>query len=123
MKCIELGKANKKLLIPVLGGIFLLICVSIIRKMPKYEVNNNNPFIINIYVSIGMILSFIPYLILKTRIKKPNYISKALRAESKIDIHLIYNKGLKNRNFQKYLLIFCSEVFDFVQIYSVKLIC
>ena len=37
--------------------------------MPKIEMMAENPFILNIYAEIGMILSFIPFIILKYRSK------------------------------------------------------
>ena len=115
MKCIELGKANKKLLIPVLGGIITLIYVSTREIISKYKVLTKNPFLLNVYVSIGMILAFIPHLILKKEIQRPDSNSSTLRNESKLDIHLIYNRGKKKINVKKYLLILLSEIFDFAQ--------
>ena len=115
MKCVAFGKINKKLLIPVLGGIITLIHVSTRQNMPKYKVLKKNPFLLNVYVSIGMILAFIPHLILKKEIQRPDSNSSTLRNESKLDIHLIYNRGKKKINVKKYLLILLSEIFDFTQ--------
>ena len=95
MKCVAFGKINKKLLIPVLGGIITLIYVSTRQKISKYKVLTKNPFLLNIYVSIGMILAFIPHLILKKEIQRPDSNSSTLRNESKLDIHLIYKRGKK----------------------------
>ena len=117
MKCIEFGKVNKKLLIPVLGGIITLIYVSTRQKISKYKVLTKNPFVLNIYVSIGMILAFIPHLILKNQIKKPNINSRDLLNESIFgNHHLIYITDNKKINVRKYLLILFSEIFDFAQI-------
>ena len=69
MKLISFGKVNKKFLIPLLGGITALILKYLINLMPKIEMMAENPFILNIYAEIGMILSFIPFIILKYRSK------------------------------------------------------
>ena len=119
MKYVKFGKVNKKLLIPVLGGIILLIYVSTIRRIPKYDAASNNPFVVNLYVSLGMILVFIPYIILKHKTKESNnpiITLEHLITESKLSILLIHQKAPKSLNSKKYLLILCSEVFDFSQI-------
>ena len=62
MKFIKLGKINKKFLIPLFGGVLMLVYRFIITKNPKYKIATENPFVFNIYISLGMILSFIiPY--------------------------------------------------------------
>ena len=116
MKYIEFGKINKKLLIPVLGGILMLIIFYIIKIIPKYDVTSKNPLILNIYVSIGMILAFIPHLILKNKIKKHIPVSKVLQVNQKYSIDIIRERVRKKIIIKKYLLILCSEVFDFAQI-------
>ena len=117
MKFIQFGKFNKKLLIPILGGIFMLFTRLILRINPAYENAKKNPFIINIYVSTGMILSFIPYLILKHKNKvfdRSN--SNRSQIKSKLDLELIHSRTSEKINFTKYKLILFSEIFDFSQV-------
>ena len=56
MKFIKLRKINKKFLIPVFGGVVVLIYRIFINKIPKYDIIDKNPFLINIYISLGMFL-------------------------------------------------------------------
>ena len=89
MKFISFGKVNKKFLIPLMGGIITLIIKYPINLNPKIDKISQNPFILNIYISIGMILAFVPYLILKYRIKKPKIKSNESQNKSKLNIELI----------------------------------
>ena len=113
MAFIKLGKVNKKFLIPVIGGVILLVYRFLIIKYPKYEILTKNPFIYNIYISLGMILAFIPYLILKHRSKSPP-ISETT-SESKLNSELTRNEKSFNNNFFKFKLILLSTLFDFLQ--------
>ena len=113
MAFIKLGKINKKFLIPVIGGVILLVYRFLIIKYPKYEILTKNPFIYNIYISLGMILAFIPYLILKHRSKSPP-ISETT-SESKLNSELTHNEKSFNNNFFKFKLILLSTLFDFLQ--------
>ena len=72
MKFIKCGKFDKKFLIPIVGGIIRLIIKFFEKNNPKYEILLQNPFLISIYTTIGMILAFIPYLILKYKSKSSN---------------------------------------------------
>jgi hypothetical protein len=38
MKCITFGKIDKKLLIPVVGGLIILIYKYIVKYNPKYKI-------------------------------------------------------------------------------------
>ena len=117
MKIIQLGQFHKKLLIPIIGGIFLLIYRFIRKANPKNKVALKNPFILNIYVSFGMIIAFIPYLILKYKNKEKHVNNpKNIQINSKLNIELIYAEDYKVGFSGKYLLIFFSEIFDFSQI-------
>ena len=70
MKYISWGKVDKKLLIPVIGGIVTLLLTTLISKNVKYNVIRKNPLILSIYVSIGMTLSFNHTLLLNIEQKK-----------------------------------------------------
>jgi hypothetical protein len=93
MNCIKFGKVNKQLLIPIIGGVVLLIFISLISLNPKYKIIRKNPFILSIYSSIGLIFNFIPYLIIKCR----------------------SNNYIKETRFTKYKLIFYSSLIGFFQ--------
>ena len=92
MKCINFGKLDKKLLIPVVGGLIRLCYKYIVKSNPKYKILTQNPFLFNIYVNIGMILAFIPYLIIKCRSKKSSNISNEFINKSKLNIQLIVSE-------------------------------
>ena len=84
MKCISFGKFDKKLLIPIVAGLIRLGYKYILKSNPKYEILSQNPFLYNIYINTGMILAFIPYLIIKYRIKNSSDNSKKLINLSKL---------------------------------------
>ena len=72
MKFINFGKIDRKILIPIFGGIAMLIYQYIFEFFPKNEIISQNPFLLNIYFSIGMIFALIPYLIFKNSVKNEN---------------------------------------------------
>ena len=116
MKLISLGTIDVKFLIPIFGGIFSLI-YSIFRKYsPKNEIINQNPFLISIYTSLGMIMAFVPFLIIKLKSKRANKIYKEQLIKSKIYNKLIVNKNaIEMTRWKKYRFIFYSGIFDFLQ--------
>ena len=117
MKCINFGKFDKKLLIPVVGGLITLIYKYIVKNNPKFKMLAQNPFLVNIYVAFGMILAIIPYLIFKHRTKNVSNSSNILRNESKLSIKLrVVDRDIFNKKkFAKIRFIFYSTVFDFAQ--------
>ena len=117
MKCINFGKFDKKLLIPVIGGLITLIYKYIVKNNPKFKMLAQNPFLVNIYVAFGMILAIIPYLIFKHRTKNVSNSSNILRNESKLSIKLrVVDRDIFNKKkFAKIRFIFYSTVFDFAQ--------
>ena len=122
MKFISLGIIDIKFLIPVLGGIIYLIYKIFIRYSPKIGIIDENPFLESIYVALGMILAFIPFLILKHKSKVTNkiYNEKIIKSE-------FYNKLkdkkdiIKKTKFKKYRFILYSTVFDFLDTLLVTL--
>ena len=113
MRIISLGRVNIKFLIPILGGVFRLIYKYIIVLNDKYEALTINPFLLSIYTYIGMILAFIPYLILKYRSKKKSIIyPNDLSTKSKLNFELVYYDIFKQTRFNKYKLIVLSSFFD-----------
>ena len=117
MKCISFGKIDKKLLIPVVGGLTTLIYKYIVKNNPKYKILTQNPFLVSIYVAFGMILAIIPHLILKNRSKKDSNNQRKLIEHSKLNIELIVDDYdiFDRTKFAKFRFIFYSTVFDFAQ--------
>ena len=121
MGFIKLGKIDKKFLIPVLGGVLMLVYRFLIGLNPKYEITGKNPFIFNIYASFGMIFAFIPYLILKHK-NKPSSNSET-QIESKLDSDFNRTEKLLDNRYLKLKLIIYSTIFDFSQSLLSTLIC
>ena len=70
MAIISLGKISTKIFIPIFGGLIRLFYDVFINKSPKLDNIIKNPFLLSIYTEIGMTFAFIPFLILKIRMKK-----------------------------------------------------
>ena len=119
MKLISFGKINIQFLIPIFGGLIRLISRLILDTNSKHEILEKNPFLFSIFTAIGMILAFIPYLIIKYRTKKSIIYSKDLTGKSKLNLELVYNdiyeQTFKQTRFNKYKLIVLSSVFDFFE--------
>ena len=116
MKCINFGKFDKKLLIPVVGGLIVLCYKYIVKYNPKYGILTENPFLWNIYVAFGMILAFIPYLIIKCRTKNSSDSSNKSINRSKLLIKLRVDDDIfKKKKFARIRFIFYSTIFDFAQ--------
>ena len=124
MKFISFGKINKKFLIPLIGGIVTLLFKIPINLNPKIDNISQNPLILQIYISIGMALAFIPNIILINRSKKKNINSKELQNKSKLNIDLIVNDDIfKRTKYNKFKLIAISSIFDFLQTLSLVFFC
>ena len=117
MKCINFGKFDKKLLIPVVGGLIVLCYKYIVKYNPKYGILTENPFLYNIYVAIGMILAFIPYVIIKCRSKNSSDSSNKAINKAKLDNKLLFDDQdiFKKKKFARIRFIFYSTIFDFAQ--------
>ena len=117
MKCINFGKFDKKLLIPVVGGLISLIYNYIAKDNPKYKILCQNPFLFNIYVAFGMILGIIPHLIIKHRSQNVSNTSNKLIIKTKFNIKLkvVEQDIFEKKKFAKIRFIFYSTVFDFAQ--------
>ena len=104
MKCINFGKFDKKLFIPFVGGLITLAYKYIVKNNSKYKILTENPFLYNIYVAFGMILAFIPYLIIKCRSKDSTDSSNKLIHKSKLAIKLrvdAHDDSFKKKNLQE----------------------
>ena len=116
MKCINFGKFDKKLLIPVVGGLIRLGYKYIVKSNSKYKILTENPFLYNIYANIGMILAFIPYLIIKCRTKNSSDSSNKSINRSKLLIKLRVDENIfKKKKCSRIRFIFYSTIFDFSQ--------
>ena len=105
MKLIQFGKIDKKYFIPIFDGIIMIIYQLFMKFFPKTHITEKNPFIENIYFSVGEIFAFIPYLILYNRSKNKvildDNINDTLK-ESKLNVLLIYEDTIKKRRLKKY---------------------
>ena len=115
MRLISFGQINIQFLIPILGGLIRLISRLILNTNSKYEILEKNPFLFSIYTAIGMILAFIPYLIIKYRSKKSIIYSNNLSTKSKLNLELVYNDIFKQTRFNKYKLIVLASILDFIE--------
>ena len=120
MAIISLGKINIKIFIPIFGGLFRLVYKIILGYISKANILLKNPFLMAIYTSIGMILSFIPYLILKSQIKKEksnineNLTSKKV-TKNKLAIKYEHYNIYKETRWSKYKFIFIASILDCLQ--------
>ena len=69
MKFFKFRNINKRFLIPVFGGLITLVYRIIMPKIPKYDIVGKNPFISNIYVSLGLIWRLFLILYLSIEVK------------------------------------------------------
>ena len=116
MAIISLGKINKKILFPIIGGIFKLSADLATEGLSNaYEIElKKHPFILGINAGLGFCLSFIPYLIFK---KNYDYLDKKNLEENEKQ-QLIFNEDEDiyleksyNKHRQLYVIGFC----DFIQ--------
>ena len=120
MSIISLGKVNAKILIPILGGLIRLAYKYVINLNPKYDILLENPFIFCFYTSMGMMLAFIPLIILKIKSKKEinnneNDIKLKKAKKSKSVIKLQYYDIYERKKWHKYKLIIIATLLDFIE--------
>ena len=128
MALISIGTINKKLIIPILGGLIKLFYRIMKDLNPKKEILNKNPFLVSIYISLGMTLSFIPYLILKYKSKKlirnkNDYISPIKAKKNKLILKYEHYDIYERTKWNKFKLILISTIFDFSQTIIVCAFC
>ena len=116
MQCfIALGSINKLIAFPIIGGIFKFIAELLLFNV-KSKIYTH-PFILGINSGLGMCLSFFPFIIEKIiskRLKKKDANNNNNIQIKGIQIDLYSEKFKKIKKF-KYLLIFVSGAFDFLQ--------
>ena len=112
MKYISLGDINKKLLFILAGGLSKLIAELILYFYAKDIKMNDHPFILGINANLGMILAFIPDIIVKCSIKK-----KILKDEKSQNRNylIIEEKKAKRLKVLKALIIALCCILDFLQ--------
>ena len=116
MRFISLGTIDIKFLIPIFGGIIILIYKITIQYNPKIEIIDENPFLQSIYSTLGMTLAFIPFLIRKHKSKVGNKIYNEQIIKSELYNKLKDNKDIiKKKKYNKFKFIFYSTIFDFLQ--------
>ena len=120
MSIISLGKVNAKILIPILGGFIRLAYKYVIHLNPKYDILLKNPFILCLYSYIGMILAFIPLVILKLKSKKQikdkgKSVELIKAKDAKYLIKYEYYDIYEVKKWHKYKLIIIASLFDFIQ--------
>ena len=112
MKYISLGDINKKLLFILAGGLSKLIAELILYFYAKDIKMNDHPFILGINANLGMILAFIPDIIVKCSIKKKILKGKKLPNQNPL---IIEEKKAKRLKVLKALIIALCCILDFLQ--------
>ena len=128
MSIISLGKVNSKFLIPIIGGIIVLVYKYVINLNPKYDILLNNPFILCLYTYLGMSLAFIPLVILKLKSKtqinnKENYLELNKVKKAKLLIKFEHYDIYERKKKYKYKLIIIATLFDFLQTLLTYIFC
>lgn len=124
MVCIiSFGLIDIKILIPLVGGIINFVMKIFLKNAILYK----HPLIISICSSLGMCLSFIPYFIVKKRIKTKKIRiakeeeKKQLRKKNKRILELEYNDIYEEITMDKFKYIFLISLFDYFQTILVTL--
>ena len=95
MKYISCGKFNKKLLFILIGGIGKLLSSLILFLVKDESRMNQHCFMIGINSGFGMMIAFIPDIILKQKSKKRN---KSILQEKELLANDAYSESIKNQN-------------------------
>ena len=133
--CISFNILNKKIIIPLFGGICYFVLKYLVCELsPSNEESNkddkdNNykliehPIILSICSSLGMSLSLFPYLITIKRIKTEKQknmekhfstLSKSVNSKSLI-INYDYDEEYEGITYDKFKYIFLASFLDFLQ--------
>jgi len=127
MTIISLGKINRKIFIPLFGGLLRIAYKFCMNLSSKTELLYNNPFLMSIYTAIGMALSFIPYLILISQIKKRSInnsnISPTKTKKTKLALKLQHYDIYKETKWKRIKLILLATLFDCLQVLCGYIFC
>jgi len=113
MRYISLGDINKKLLYILVGSLSKLIAELILYFFTNDIKMDNHPFILGINSNLGMILAFIPDIIVKCSIKNKILKGKKLPNQNPLIIEETKQKKLKIR--LKILIIALCCILDYIQ--------
>ena len=112
MRLISLGKCDKHLIYPLIGGISNLITNSILHYFENNVILNKHPFMKGINAGLGMSLAIIPY-IYNIKILKQKKREKIL-----YNIKILQRKNKTNGlsiKFEKYIILLLCAFLDFIQ--------
>ena len=112
MRLISIGKCDKHLIYPLIGGISNLITNSILYYFENNVILNKHPFMKGINAGFGMSLALIPY-IYNIKILKQNKREKIL-----YNIKILQRKNKTNGlsiKFGKYIILLLCAFLDFIQ--------
>ena len=118
MRYISCGKFNKKLIFILIGGIGKLISSLILFLFRDKVRMNQHCFIIGINSGFGMMLAFIPDIILKKQSKKRN---KSILQERELLVNDTFSEASKNKTNKqtkrklKILILLACSVLDYIQ--------
>ena len=111
MNFIKLGECNKKLLYPLLGGIFKIIVNIILYLVPDKAKINKHPFILGMNAGLGMSLAIIPFIYSLKKLKINN-IERINPGKVVDDNNMSNDTKIKC---EKYIIIILCSLFDFTQ--------
>ena len=112
MRLISIGKCDKHLIYPLIGGVSNLIINLILHYFEDYVALNKHPFMKGINAGFGMSLAIIPY-IYNRKILKNNKRQKTL-----YNIKSLIRKNKTNAlsiKYEKYIILLLCSFLDFVQ--------
>ena len=121
MTIVNCGIINTTFIIPILGGLiraFFRVYLDLREENQVENINNIrkfHQFINGFYTELGMILSFIPYFILKCQSKKSVEPNSRNAANNRLTIRFEYYDLYERNRKNKYKWIFIAAIFDFSQ--------
>ena len=123
-KClISKGRIDKYIFLAFIAGIFECVLTIVIFKFTSEENHNKHPLIMGFNAGLGMSLSIVPFLIVKTKshreIKKDKskdaFLTKANNISPLIDLDYLEKYDKKKLRTQKYLILLVCAFLDFSQ--------
>ena len=123
-KClISKGRIDKYIFLAFIAGIFECVLTIVIFKFTSEENHNKHPLIMGFNAGLGMSLSIVPFLIVKTKshreIKKDKskdaFLTKANNISPLIDLDYLEKYDKKKLRTQKFLILLACAFLDFLQ--------
>ena len=103
---ISFGDTNRYISLIFVGSIFSTILIIITKKSKNFNQDNNHPIIFSVAYSLGLLLSFILFIIHKIYTKR--------KKENKIEHFSINIQTTQHNDKQKYLWILFVSLLDFL---------